>query len=160
MMHKWARIGLRWTDKRILAEEEISDVSLATFYVFDKENAHRRAACGPWLWAWVWLRRLWLLLFMGTLPHLLKGYVQIPSTIKAPAGGRGLTVLAVPTERGQLVFVPLLSASQYLSIVRLNSWLTHRYGLCDRTDVIVANDGLTIDDAGSNRQRFNRLGSL
>jgi hypothetical protein len=41
MMHKWARIGLRWTDKRILAEEEISDVSLATFYVFDKENAHR-----------------------------------------------------------------------------------------------------------------------
>src|ERR1700724_4914171 len=25
----------------ILAEEEISDVSLSTFYVFDKENAHR-----------------------------------------------------------------------------------------------------------------------
>ena len=35
---------------------------------------------------WLWLRRLWLLLVMGTLRHLLKGTnVQIPSTIKAPA---------------------------------------------------------------------------
>jgi hypothetical protein len=37
----------------ILAEEEISDVSLATFYVFDKENAGSsrhgvRLACGCW----------------------------------------------------------------------------------------------------------------
>ena len=35
---------------------------------------------------WLWLRRLWLLPFMGTLRHLLKGTLrQIPSTIKAPA---------------------------------------------------------------------------
>ena len=25
---------------------------------------------------WLWLRRLWLLLFMGTLPHLLKGTLR------------------------------------------------------------------------------------
>jgi hypothetical protein len=37
------------------------------------------------LWR-LWLRRLWLLRVLGTLPHLLKGaLVQIPSTIKAPA---------------------------------------------------------------------------
>ena len=48
----------------ILAEEEISDVSLATFYVFDKESSGtfrpgvqlvRGGGCGGW-----WLRRWWL----------------------------------------------------------------------------------------------------
>jgi hypothetical protein len=38
---------------------------------------------------WLWLRRLWLLRLMGTLPHLLKGTLrsnpELPSTIKAPA---------------------------------------------------------------------------
>ena len=66
---------------------------------------------------WLWLRRLWLLLVMGTLPHLLKGTLRSnPEHNKSPsqpcAAGRGPTVLAVPTERGQLVFAPMLSASQ------------------------------------------------
>ena len=64
----------------ILGEEEMSDVSLATFYVFDKENTglqglvHEARGCGgcrgcPRLrrlprrgWHWLprlWLRRLW-----------------------------------------------------------------------------------------------------
>ena len=68
--------------------------------------------------AWLrrlWLRRLWLLRVLGTLPHLLKGTLRSnPEHNKSPsqhcATGRGPTVLAVPTERGQLVFVPMLSA--------------------------------------------------
>ena len=41
---------------------------------------------------WLWLRRLRLLLVMGTLRHLLKGTPrQIPSTIKAPASLARLT---------------------------------------------------------------------
>jgi hypothetical protein len=60
---------------------------------------------------WLWL---WLLPFMGRLRHLLKG--SNPKHNKSPsqhcAIGRGPTVLAVPTERGQLVFAPMLSASQ------------------------------------------------
>ena len=63
----------------------------------------------------LWLRRLRLLCVMGTLPHLLKGTLR-PEHNKSPsqhcATGRGLTVLTVPTERGQLVFTPMLSASQ------------------------------------------------
>jgi hypothetical protein len=60
---------------------------------------------------WLWLRRLWLLLVMGTLRHLLKGTLRSnPEHNKSPsqpcATGRGPTVLAVPTERGQLVLAP------------------------------------------------------
>jgi hypothetical protein len=64
---------------------------------------------------WLWLWGLWLLLLMGTVPRLLKGTLR-PEDNKSPsqhcATGRGPTVLAVPTERGQLVFAPMLSASQ------------------------------------------------
>ncbi len=67
----------------ILAEEEISDVSLATFYVFDKENAgaHRSGArlaaqqggCKTGrLWRRLRTRKLRRLLYMGwTRPGLL-----------------------------------------------------------------------------------------
>ena len=42
-----------------LAEEEISDVSLSTFYVFDKENVlPRRTAGCPRLWTRVWRQGL------------------------------------------------------------------------------------------------------
>jgi uncharacterized membrane protein YsdA (DUF1294 family) len=51
-----ANIAARHADMSqefIVAEEEVSDVSLATFYVFDKENAgpsrhSDRLACGCW----------------------------------------------------------------------------------------------------------------
>ena len=73
----------------LLGEEEIADVSLATFHLFDKENARQRRlpADGlglplrwlPWLprlpWlSWLPLRRLrWrsVLCVMGLLPALL-----------------------------------------------------------------------------------------
>jgi hypothetical protein len=66
---------------------------------------------------WLWLWGLWLLLLMGTVPRLLKGTLRSnPEHYKSPsqhcATGRGPTVLAAPTERGQLVFAPMLSASQ------------------------------------------------
>ena len=35
-------------DEITLGEEEIADVSLATFYVFDKENADHRGAAKGW----------------------------------------------------------------------------------------------------------------
>ena len=74
----------------ILGEEELSDVSLSTFYVFDKESAKPQLGdkvAVAWLrrlsmrrlpvrlaWLrWLWLRRLRLLLAMGALPHLLSG---------------------------------------------------------------------------------------
>jgi hypothetical protein len=65
---------------------------------------------------WLWLRRLRLLLLMGTLPHLLKGTLRLnPEHNKSPsqhcAAGRGPTVLAVPTEQGQILFAPTLSES-------------------------------------------------
>ena len=49
-----------------LGEEEISDVSLATFYVFDKENAGSlkpgvQLARGGGRRLWPWLRRRWWL---------------------------------------------------------------------------------------------------
>ena len=52
---------------------------------------------------WLWLWRLWLLLVMGTLRHLLTG--SHPKHNKSPSQhhetGGGSTVLAsVPTERG------------------------------------------------------------
>ena len=54
--------------RALLAEEEISDVSLATFYVFDKENAPRpgvQFAAGHGWWRArmrrrTWMRRTWL----------------------------------------------------------------------------------------------------
>jgi hypothetical protein len=47
----------------IVAEEEITDLSLATFYVFDKENAEPtqhgvRLACGGWT-AIAYIQRRW-----------------------------------------------------------------------------------------------------
>jgi hypothetical protein len=64
----------------------------------------------------LWLRRLRLLLSLGTLRHLLKVKLADPEHNKSPSQhcetGRGSTVLAVPTESGQILFVPMLSASQ------------------------------------------------
>ena len=68
----------------------------------------------------LWLRRLWLLLAVGSLPHLLKRTLRskfkVSSTIKKPQPALrswpGLYCASVPTERGQLVFVPMLGSSQ------------------------------------------------
>src|SRR5579859_4947286 len=56
------------SDQAFLGEEEISDVSLATFYVFDKENAgslepgvqFARLRLWPRLWGWLQRPRSWL----------------------------------------------------------------------------------------------------
>jgi len=53
----------------------------------------------------LWLRRLWLLLVMGTLPHLLKGTLPFdPMCNKDPSqhcvAGRGPTVLVCPPNGG------------------------------------------------------------
>ncbi len=60
------------TQALTLGEEEIADVSLATFYVFDKENTAQ--AQGGVQVAWARLRRLprlrWLLRWLPSLPRL------------------------------------------------------------------------------------------
>ena len=62
------------------------------------------------------LRRMRLLPYMGTLRRLLKATLANPERNKSPSQhretGRGPTVLAVPVEKGQILFVPMLSASQ------------------------------------------------
>ena len=76
----WHGLGTRRSTRKftftLLTEEEISDVSLGTFYVFDKENAGKticptRLRRLPRLPRLRWLRRLRLLYLAGILPHLL-----------------------------------------------------------------------------------------